>query len=199
MNVITVRINGIEYNLKGHESEEYLNKVANYVDKKMKNILDNNAKLSSSSAAVLSAVNAVDDLFKLKEDYNELLYRVKHFEEIETKLRDELESLKHQTKEIQSTNEDLRNKMLTLEDPNIVKKQQEEISNLQVQLDAMQESAQECIVQNKELLAQNKEIKFQLQTYKYKLIDLQNKFLDNQIDLVKIKKQKNPLLKDNVE
>lgn len=199
MNVITVRINGIEYNLKGHESEEYLNKVANYVDKKMKNILDNNAKLSSSSAAVLSAVNAVDDLFKLKEDYNELLYRVKHFEEIETKLRYELESLKHQTKEIQSTNEDLRNKMLTLEDPNIVKNQQEEISNLQVQLDAMQESAQKCIVQNKELLAQNKEIKFQLQTYKYKLIDLQNKFLDNQIDLVKIKKQKNPLLKDNVE
>lgn len=199
MNVITVRINGIEYNLKGHESEEYLNKVANYVDKKMKNILENNAKLSSSSAAVLSAVNAVDDLFKLKEDNNELLYRVKHFEEIERKLREELESLKHQTKELQNTNEDLKNKMLTLEDPNIVKNQQEEINNLQVQLDAMQESTQKYIVQNKEILAQNKELKFQLQTYKYKLIDLQNKLLDNQIDLVKIKKQKNPLLKDNVE
>lgn len=199
MNVITVRINGIEYNLKGHESEEYLNNVAHYVDKKMKNILENNVKLSSSSAAVLSAVNAVDELFKVKEDYNEILYRVKHFEEIEKKLRDELEALKHQTKELQSTNEDLKSKMLTLEDPNIVKKQQEEISNLQVQLDTMQESTQKYIVQNKEILAQNKELKFQLQTYKYKLIDLQNKLLDNQIDLVKIKKQKNPLLKDNVE
>ena len=40
MNVITVKINGLEYNLKGEESEEYLHKVAIYADKKIKGILD---------------------------------------------------------------------------------------------------------------------------------------------------------------
>ncbi|MCS4522060.1 cell division protein ZapA [Clostridium botulinum] len=34
MNIITVKINGVEYNLKGEEQEDYLHKVARYVDKR---------------------------------------------------------------------------------------------------------------------------------------------------------------------
>ena len=64
MNIVTIKINGNEYNLKGDEREEYLHMVASYVDKKIKNIMGNNEKLSTSSAAILTALNLGDDMFK---------------------------------------------------------------------------------------------------------------------------------------
>lgn len=36
MATVTVTINGVEYNLKGHEDGEYLKKVAEYVEEKHK-------------------------------------------------------------------------------------------------------------------------------------------------------------------
>ena len=45
MNIVTIKINGIEYNLKGNEREEYLHMVGSYVDKKIKNIMSNNEKI----------------------------------------------------------------------------------------------------------------------------------------------------------
>mgnify|MGYP000945613319 FL=1 len=68
MNVVSVRINGVEYNLKGEEQEEYLLKAAGYVDKKIKAVMEKNCMLNTSSAAVLSALNIVDDLFKSQKD-----------------------------------------------------------------------------------------------------------------------------------
>ena len=64
MNTVTVKINGMEYNLKGKEDDEYLLKVSEYVDGKFKEVSSNNNKLSISSVAVLSALNIADELFK---------------------------------------------------------------------------------------------------------------------------------------
>ena len=72
MNVVTIKINGNEYNLKGEEKEEYLHMVASYVDKKIKNIMGNNEKLSTSSAAILTALNLGDDMFKSRSLCKEL-------------------------------------------------------------------------------------------------------------------------------
>ena len=57
MNTVTVIINDVEYNLRGKEDEKYLLDVAAYVDTKIKEISGTNKKLSTSSAAVLTAVN----------------------------------------------------------------------------------------------------------------------------------------------
>ena len=62
MNTVTVKINGMEYNLKGKEDDEYLLKVSEYVDGKFKEVSSNNNKLSISSVAVLSALNIADEL-----------------------------------------------------------------------------------------------------------------------------------------
>ena len=64
MNTVTVIINGIEYNLRGKEDERYLSEVAAYVDNKIREISGSNKKLNTSSAAVLTAVNIADELFK---------------------------------------------------------------------------------------------------------------------------------------
>ena len=64
MNKVVVKVNGVEYTLKGEEKEEYLQSVAAYVDKKVQMILDKNSKLSSTDASVLASMNIADELFK---------------------------------------------------------------------------------------------------------------------------------------
>ena len=72
MNTVTVKINGVEYNLRGKENEKYLIDVAAYVDSKFKEIFANNNKLSLSSVAVLTAINIADELFKYDIEISEL-------------------------------------------------------------------------------------------------------------------------------
>ena len=47
MATVTVTINGVEYNLKGHEDGEYLKKVAEYVEEKTQEMATKNNKLSA--------------------------------------------------------------------------------------------------------------------------------------------------------
>ena len=79
MNTVTVKINGMEYNLKGKEDDEYLLKVSEYVDGKFKEVSSNNNKLSISSVAVLSALNIADELFKCNKEVDDLLKKKKFF------------------------------------------------------------------------------------------------------------------------
>lgn len=73
MATVTVRINGIEYNLKGKEDEAYLQHLAAHVEEKLQEILKKNTKLSVSAASVLTAINLADEAFKSKNNLSELL------------------------------------------------------------------------------------------------------------------------------
>lgn len=66
-NKVSVRIAGNEYTLCGGESAEYIQNVALYVDQKTVEIMQANHTLSTSMASVLTAVNVVDEMFKLSE------------------------------------------------------------------------------------------------------------------------------------
>ena len=68
-NKILMRICGKEYMVVGKESDEYMQKVSLYIDKKMTEIVKNNSKLSTAQAAVLTAINVADDYFKTLEAY----------------------------------------------------------------------------------------------------------------------------------
>ena len=63
-NKVEVRIRGKDYTIVGVESEEYIQRIALYVDKKMEKVLASNTKLSTSMAAVLTAINVADEYFK---------------------------------------------------------------------------------------------------------------------------------------
>ena len=68
----TVNIGGKEYQLTGYESEEYIHKVAIYVDRKMAEIRKNFFNLSTTMASVLTAINVADELMKAREEIKEL-------------------------------------------------------------------------------------------------------------------------------
>lgn len=76
-NKIDVRIAGKDYTLVGAKSDEYIQKVALYVDKKIGEIVRKNNRLSTAMAAVLAALNIGDDYFIAQENNEKLGKEVK--------------------------------------------------------------------------------------------------------------------------
>ena len=116
-NKTEVLIDGKIYTLSGYESEEYLQRVATYINNKLAELkkLDGYARLSQELKSILLESNVADDYFKAKNQVemveeelaqkDQELYDLKH-ELISTqiKLEDaakELEALKEQATEYQ--------------------------------------------------------------------------------------------------
>ena len=116
-NKTEVLIDGKIYTLSGYESEEYLQRVATYINNKLAELkkLDGYARLSQELKSILLELNVADDYFKAKNQVemveeelaqkDQELYDLKH-ELISTqiKLEDaakELEASKEQATEYQ--------------------------------------------------------------------------------------------------
>ncbi len=107
-NVTQVLIGGKIYTLSGYESEEYLQKVAGYLNNKITEIktLSTYPRMSQQMRSLLLNLNAADDYFKMKkqaDQQSELssakdkeLYEIKH-ELIQAKM--ECESIKTELEE----------------------------------------------------------------------------------------------------
>ncbi len=107
-NKVNVRIAGKDYTLVGTESDEYIQKVGLYIDKKMNEIMKANSRLSTSMAAVLTAINVADDFFKAYESEAALKKEIK-------KTQDELEKQRETNKAISGENAILNNRNTNLQ------------------------------------------------------------------------------------
>jgi cell division protein ZapA len=68
----TVDIYGQQYVIIGKESPSQVRLVASMVDEKMREISSGNPSLDTSKLAVLTAVNAVNDYLKIKDQLEQL-------------------------------------------------------------------------------------------------------------------------------
>ncbi|WHX99554.1 cell division protein ZapA [Neobacillus sp. DY30] len=68
----TVDIYGQQYVILGTETQSHVRHVASLVDKKMREIGSRNPLLDVNKLAVLTAVNAVNDFLKMKEQLEQL-------------------------------------------------------------------------------------------------------------------------------
>lgn len=193
MATVTVKINGIEYNLKGQENDDYLKHVAEYVEGKLKDITNKNAKLSTAAAAVLTAINVTDELFKGNKSYNELLSDYEGARIQNKALLKEVEDLKQQLLE----QEEMNSQTLAPVDSDDSDDLKEEFDKLKEQSTLLEDECKNLKSKNKKLIEINKEIKFSNQTLKYKLMDTQKKYIDSQITIAKEKANRNPLLNVN--
>ncbi len=107
-NKVVIRIAGKDYTLVGMESDEYIQKVGLYIDKKMNEILMRNNRLSTSLAAVLTAINVADDFFKAREA-EQLLRKENHG------VNEELEKLREEIMQLREENSGLSSKNTTLQ------------------------------------------------------------------------------------
>lgn len=71
-NRISVDIYGQQYVILGSESTSHIRLVASLVDKQMREISSKNPMLDVSKLAVLTAVNAVNDYLKMKDELERL-------------------------------------------------------------------------------------------------------------------------------
>ena len=118
-NYTQVLIGGKIYTLGGYESEEYLQRVAGYLNGKISEIktLDGYQRLSPEMKSLLLNLNTADDYFKLKKQADELsdqlaqkdkeLYEIKH-ELISAQMKIEndeksVDSLQSEISELQQT------------------------------------------------------------------------------------------------
>ncbi|MBB6452046.1 cell division protein ZapA [Salirhabdus euzebyi] len=68
----TVEIHNQKYTVVGEEPSHHIQMIASMVDQKMKEIQEANPRLDTAKLAVLTAVNAMNDYIKLKEEYRSM-------------------------------------------------------------------------------------------------------------------------------
>ena len=72
-NKVTVYIYGSNYTMRTAYSEEQVEKIVAYLNEKMQEVGLNQSRLNYRDVAVLAALNIVDELLNVKEDYQQLL------------------------------------------------------------------------------------------------------------------------------
>ncbi|ACL74562.1 cell division protein ZapA [Ruminiclostridium cellulolyticum] len=107
-NKVVIRIAGKDYTLVGSEPDEYIHKVGLYIDKKMNEIMLRNSRLSTSFAAVLTAINVADDYFKSKAEEISLGKEKDELVNETEKLKCEIEQLREQNEELVAKNTSLQ-------------------------------------------------------------------------------------------
>jgi cell division protein ZapA len=73
---VKVKILGTEYGIRGDADSEYIIKVAQFVDKKMREISDQQAVASNTRVAILAAMDIADELLQEREKRQRLLLEV---------------------------------------------------------------------------------------------------------------------------
>ncbi len=119
-----VVIGGKVLKLSGYESEEYLQKVANYINNKINeyNRIEGFKKQSLDTQSTLLQLNIADDFFKAKRQIAIIEAEMQSKEKEYTDLKHEmvscqiqLDTAKNQLKDLQNQNEELKRNIVRLE------------------------------------------------------------------------------------
>ena len=101
-NRVTVSICGEDYTLVAEEAPSYMQKIGGYVDEKLTELLST-AKVGRSDAAVLTAVNIADELFKERETSDTLRAQVKEYVDEAARARNEASELERELFKLQNS------------------------------------------------------------------------------------------------
>jgi len=92
-NKVVVKIMNREYTIVSEDSREHMQRVANYVDDKMKDTYEANKNLSVSMIGVLTALNIADEYFKILTEKENLELRINSPQYELKSARDELDAV----------------------------------------------------------------------------------------------------------
>ena len=94
-NHVVVTICGEDYTFVAEESAAYMQKVGSYVNDKMTEVLES-SKVGRTDAAVLTAVNLADELFKAQSAAEQLRGQIKGYLDEAGKAQSEVSELKRE-------------------------------------------------------------------------------------------------------
>lgn len=99
-NRVVINICGEEYTFVAEESASYMQKVGSYVSEKMNEVLGS-AKVGRTDAAILTAANIADELFKAQAASEQLRSQIKGYLDEASKAQAEVSELKREVFRLQ--------------------------------------------------------------------------------------------------
>ena len=99
-NRVVISICGEEYTFIADESAAYMQKVGSYVSEKMEEVL-NSAKVGRTDAAILTAANIADELFKAQAASEQLRSQIKGYLDEAGRAQSEASELKREVFRLQ--------------------------------------------------------------------------------------------------
>ncbi|MDX9714233.1 MAG: cell division protein ZapA [Dissulfurispiraceae bacterium] len=81
MGSVEVFILGQRYLVKGDEDPEYIKKLAEYVDTKLKEVHNSMPGITPLKASILASLTIADEMHKIKSRYNSVSERIKNIED----------------------------------------------------------------------------------------------------------------------
>ena len=94
-NRIVLNICGEEYTFVAEEAPSYMQKVGAYVNQKMNEVLDG-AHVGRTDAAILTAANITDELFKEQASAEQLRSQIKQYLDEANQMKQELSEAKRE-------------------------------------------------------------------------------------------------------
>lgn len=91
MNRVSVKIDGVDYNIAGEKPEAEIVKVAKYIDNELKEIFSKAPSLTKINAAILMSVNVADKLFDARSENDQLKDKIEKLEFSITNTSEDLE------------------------------------------------------------------------------------------------------------
>ena len=104
-----VTINGVPYNIVSDKSQEYINKIETYVNNKIVGIIDENPKVSTLVAAIITALSAAEDLIMEKEASDRIREQITDYSQQAYVAQSRMEEYKAKYEELLKQNDRLRN------------------------------------------------------------------------------------------
>ena len=108
---IKVLIGGTEYTLVTSECEEYVQKVAIRVDRKLKEIKRESTQLTNAMAALLAAINLSDEYIKLEDSMDNLRKQIAEYSKNENRLTSALDERSSRVKVLEEKVQELKIKL----------------------------------------------------------------------------------------
>lgn len=199
MNKVMVKINGAEYPMVGEKSEQHMISVASYVDKEMSKVIESNPRLSSSVAAIVTAVNITDILFECSHENEELTKKNEELsnkagssdEEIQLEMTKLQILLKKKEKEeedynikIKELNKVIENQKSQIKDlGNRTESTKEEVDSYKCEIEELKTQLEEA--EEKAVVAEKLSSKFQNDAYKVQLEKIE---IENEVKYLRAKK-----------
>ncbi len=110
-----VTINNAEYRIVSEADEEYVRHVAYHVDKNMRELMSRDKRLSTSMAAVLTAVNVADEYMQAQSDNEKLRAQLLKYAEEAGAAKLALDKLNAEAARLRAENQALKMNVVKLE------------------------------------------------------------------------------------
>jgi cell division protein ZapA len=93
-NRITVKIYEKEFTFLHDETDDYIHRLANYLNGKIGEEIKKGIRQGDITPVVMAAINITDELFKMQKNYNTLKNEIK-------RIMDEYDNIKNENKELE--------------------------------------------------------------------------------------------------